>query len=360
MILLRKTILTATLFIYFTANTTAQHISNVQGFPSAEPGYELGVSACYAGFIGDRLVMAGGCNFPTPGNKTYYSGIYAATVDRDTLNWQLVGSLPETAAYGTTVAIGDSLLFIGGCNNSHSLATVYSIRLDGTDGMAVVTRLADMPFTVDNAAACIAGNNIYVVGGNQNGQPSGNVLIKDMDHTAWRVGSTVPHGPCVQPICATVGDELFVWGGFHANGTDSHVNTIGAAYSLNTKSWRTLEAPTSSSGKMTLTGGVSWTHGDTIYATGGVNKDIFLDAISQRYERVDKNKYLDQPINWYKFSGNLYRYDTKHGKWLRTTFADKRLARAGAAAVSTTKGMYYIGGELKPAVRTPQIVLLEY
>ena len=58
--------------------TSAQSVRNVFGFPATEPGYSLGVSACYAGQIGDYIVMAGGCNFPTPGNKTYYAGIYAA------------------------------------------------------------------------------------------------------------------------------------------------------------------------------------------------------------------------------------------------------------------------------------------
>lgn len=31
---------------------TAREVSPVVGFPSAEPGYALGVSACYAGRIG--------------------------------------------------------------------------------------------------------------------------------------------------------------------------------------------------------------------------------------------------------------------------------------------------------------------
>ena len=110
---------------------------------------------------------------------------------------------------------------------------------------------------------------------------------------------------------------------------------------------------------MTLAGGIAWADGRTIYATGGVNKDIFLDAISGRYKLVRQTEYLLQPISWYRFSGNLYRFDVKKGKWLNTTFVDKALARAGAQVVDTPLGTYYIGGELKPAVRTPQIVMIE-
>ena len=39
------------------------HVQQMSGFPNQEFGYELGVSACYAGIIGNKLVMAGGCNF---------------------------------------------------------------------------------------------------------------------------------------------------------------------------------------------------------------------------------------------------------------------------------------------------------
>ena len=38
--------------------TQFTNIGSMSGFPSGEAGYELGVSACYAGFIGDYLVVA--------------------------------------------------------------------------------------------------------------------------------------------------------------------------------------------------------------------------------------------------------------------------------------------------------------
>ncbi|MCI5931285.1 MAG: hypothetical protein MRZ70_08170 [Prevotella sp.] len=38
--------------------------------------------------------------------------------------------------------------------------------------------------------------------------------------------------------------------------------------------------------------------------------------------------------------------------------SSSRLARAGAQAVTTDIGTFYIGGELKPALRTPRIVII--
>ena len=67
--------------------------------------------------------MAGGCNFPEPGKKKYYSGIYAAKVtgNEETLHREMIGRLPEPAAYGGVVATGDRLVLVVGCYGVHRL-----------------------------------------------------------------------------------------------------------------------------------------------------------------------------------------------------------------------------------------------
>lgn len=372
------------LFLFLSAALplSAQHVRSVAGFPAAEPGYSLGVSACYAGQIGDYLVVAGGCNFPEAGKpKKYYAGVYAARMDRAALQWRLVGFLPEAAAYGATVACGDSLLFLGGNNTDHALAAVYSVRLNSAGTDVSINRLADLPATADNMAVALAGNDIFVVGGNQNGKPSNAVLryklgansvnqgsntivrglnsVNQATNSASSVDIRIPGAPRVQPVAAAYNNRLYVWGGFYADGEQSKVHTDGYVYDVNAKEWGALAAPRSADGEeMTLSGGIAWADGNHLYATGGVNRTIFLDAISGRYECVEKNDYLKQPIDWYKFSGNLYVFDAVAGQWLTTTFANQALARAGAQVVPTALGVYYIGGELKPALRTPQIVII--
>lgn len=352
------------LFLFLSAalSLSAQHVRSVAGFPAAEPGYSLGVSACYAGQIGDYLVVAGGCNFPEAGKpKKYYAGVYAARMDRKALQWRLVGFLPEAAAYGATVACGDSLLFLGGNNTDHALAAVYSVRLNSAGTDVSINRLADLPATADNMAVALVGNDVFVVGGNQNGKPSADVLRYKLGaSTVSSANLCIPGAPRVQPVAAAYNDKLYVWGGFYADGEQSKVHTDGYVYDVNAKEWGALSAPRSADGEeMTLSGGIAWADGDHLYATGGVNRTIFLDAISGRYECVKKDDYLKQPIDWYKFSGNLYVFDAVAGQWLTTTFANQTLARAGAQAVPTQLGVYYIGGELKPALRTPQIVIIE-
>lgn len=336
-------------------------VANVFGFPAAEPGYSLGVSACYAGRIGNWLVMAGGCNFPSPGRKVYYSGIYAAPLDGNVLSWRLVGWLPSPAAYGATVASGDSLLLIGGCNSERSLSDVYSLHLDSDGTKASICRLQSLPSAVDNMAAAVADGVAYVFGGNHNGQPSSRLLsLSLVEHlSAWQCRGDAPSRPRVQPVCAAASGKVYVWGGFD-NTSGCHVATDGLCYDPSADKWTTLPAPRSQKGEqLTLSGGVAWTSDGCIFAAGGVNRDIFLDAISGQYKMVKKDDYLLQSVAWYRFGDNLLRYDVAAGRWLRPAMCDSRLARAGAQAVATPLGVYYIGGELKPAVRTPQICIIK-
>lgn len=341
-------------------------IDNVAGFPSQDPGYALGVSACYAGHTGNYIIIAGGCNFPVPGQKRYYDGIYAARTNADSLAWQLVGRLPEAVAYGATVESGDSLIFIGGNNSQGSMRLVTSVHLDTTRMQATLNAMPPLPVTVDNLGAALCGAKVVAVGGNQDGKPSAKVWTMQLGgNTGWTALPSVPGSPRVQPTVAGCGSNVYVWGGFYQNGDNSAVNTDGHCLDTATGQWHALPAPTAPDGETltlsgataTVTGGTAGTY-PTIICAGGVNKDIFLDAISGRYRLVDKAKYLEQPIPWYRFNGTLLQFDTHTGQWTDTNITDSRLARAGALLVHTDQHLYYIGGELKPALRTPQTLTI--
>lgn len=110
-------------------------LNQTTGFPSQEEGLENGVSACYVGALGSKLIMAGGCNFPDVpasegGKKKFYKGIYAADITADSvLNWRKVGELPLASAYGVAAVYNDLLICAGGTDGTRSLTDVFSIRL---------------------------------------------------------------------------------------------------------------------------------------------------------------------------------------------------------------------------------------
>ena len=135
-------------------------IQQMSGFPNEESGFSLGVSACYAGIIGDRLIIAGGCNFPGKpvsegGEKRFYQGIYSAKITSDTtLVWSQVGELPFPAAYGVSISHSGKLFIIGGNNSERSFSSVFSISLTDS-GKAVLDTLPSLPVTLDNMAGAI-------------------------------------------------------------------------------------------------------------------------------------------------------------------------------------------------------------
>lgn len=343
-------------FVHSYDEVASVAIQSVSGFPCGEAGYSLGVSACYAGAIDGYLVMAGGCNFPEPGRKKYYSGIYAAKVGGDSLEWKCVGNLPEPAAYGATVCTGDSIILMGGNNNDRSLRTVVSIHLNAA-GKAEINVLPLLPCTMDNMAAAYTEGHIFVMGGNQDGCPSSSMWHLDLnDGQGWEFESTMPGLPRVQPVSVAFRDKVYVWGGFYSQGENSHVATDGISYNRSTHAWQFLDAPADSSGnRLTLSGGSAVLSGQ-IVCTGGVNKDIFLDAISGRYALVRQADYMHQDFSWYRFNGHLLVYDPVREAWHEHPLYDQRLARAGAQLVAIGDVLYYIGGELKPGIRTPKIL----
>ena len=322
----------------------------MSGFPCDEPGIEKGVSACYAGHIGNALVMAGGCNFPDAlpskgGTKRYYKGIYAATPDSSrSLHWKLVGWLPEEAAYGVSVTLPDGMLCIGGNNQVHSLASVLKISFDGHK--ATATALPPLPHGMDNFTGCMADSVVYVMGGTE-------VLALDLRRLdeGWRKLSSTTEVR-VQPVSGISGGRFCVWGGFSPKTAESAASLSLDGFTLGPDSLQTLPAPMSPDGEEIFLGGAAAINVESgiILTVGGVNKDIFLPALN-----APQPGYMEHEKEWYRF--NPYISVWKDGRW-HIVGRTQDTARAGASLVSYENQVYVIGGELKPGVRTPVVIRL--
>ena len=78
--------------------------------PTLLPDYPIakGVSAPFAGFIKNWLIVGGGCNFPTipaaeGGKKAYYNQCYALDIHATSPRWKRISDLPCSVAYGCSV-----------------------------------------------------------------------------------------------------------------------------------------------------------------------------------------------------------------------------------------------------------------
>ena len=117
-------------------------------YPQAE-----GVSAPFAGFIGDTLIVAGGCNFPDKpaaegGKKKFYASAYAIDVHQAANGWKPLASLPAPLAYGACVATPKGLVCIGGQNDQGVQAGAFLLNAQGN-----ATALPTLPASIDNGGA---------------------------------------------------------------------------------------------------------------------------------------------------------------------------------------------------------------
>lgn len=336
--------------------------------PDHEDGIDCGVSAAYVGIADGTVIRAGGCNFPSnpmaPGaQKKFYSGIYAVENGPDGLSTRLIGHLPEAMAYGCAVTTPMGLAIIGGTNEREALSSAWMLNVDA-DGTAVLSPLPALPAAIDNMAAAYADGKIYVAGGNVDGKPSRDLYELNLsDKTAgWRKLRAFPGNPRVQPVLAassaTGKTLLYLWGGFAARGEgrEPSLNTDGLCYNPAKDRWSPLPAPVDSDEEALSVGGgtaVTLPSGE-IMVMGGVNKDIFLEAL-----RNQAPDYLSHPVAWYRFNPFVTVFSPPTGIW---RIVDRTDAAARAGAVSTltpdSTDVLLIGGEIKPRIRTPHILTI--
>ena len=174
-----------------------------------------------------------------------------------------------------------------------------------------------------------------------------------MAKEGWKALPSIPGIARVQPIAAPVeGGLLGVWGGF-APKTDNKPAQLamnGASYNAGCGTWTVLPVPTDAVGEEVFTGGATAiaVPKKGVVVVGGVNKDVFLAAINKLPEG-----YLLHEPEWYRFNSRVLCY--REGVWMQL-LQHPSVARAGCALAYWDGWVYVVGGELKPGIRTPEIL----
>lgn len=348
--------------------------------------FTKGVSACFAGYQNNSLIIAGGCNFPdipaaVGGKKIFYKDIYTARIQGDTVQkWKRSGSLPAPLAYGVSVSTPKGVVCAGGITPDGPTTATYRLAYDDVAGKVSVHPLAALPYTIDNMAGALIGNTLYIVGGNVDRRPSSRMFALTLGQKGahWYELAPVPGKPRTQPVCAAVRKNgksvLIVAGGFAAasGNEDASLSTDAYCYEPETNRWTRIADPCGADGRpLSLGGGVAVSLGDSLMlCMGGINKDIFMEALlreqalkkavaekDQQKEtelRIRAKSYMSQPAEWYKFNKEVLIYSPDKNNWT-SLGSFEQTARAGASALSLKNAFYLFFGELKPGIRTPAI-----
>ena len=330
---------------------------------------EKGVSAPFAGCIGNWILVGGGCNFPdTPaaegGKKVFYNDMYAINTAREELQWSLKTDFTLPVAYGASVTTEKGLICIGGVNGTQMVKEVYQVGIDTQQEQITVTELPSLPEGIDNASATYVGRKIYITGGNQ--ENGGNALYSlNMDaDTEWTKLTDYPGPQRIQPVLLGSDDELFLFGGFTTEtktgeeGTTKEgiISSNYIVYSIKDNTWsEPYPIPSMEDGSTRALVGHSGVRvGNHLILAGGVNFQIFKAAI----EGKAPADYMTRPEAWYQFSDELLMYNLQTKEWSHVPHVEG-FNKAGGCLLHHNGSLYMVCGETKPGIRTNEIVRKE-
>lgn len=327
---------------------------------AAGDGYGLGVSAPFMGIVEERIVVAGGCNFPgmpasQGGVKRYYADIY--TLDSGARGWLPTGVLPQPLAYGACASATEGIVCAGGTDSSgRSVRDAFLLTGKG------VVPLAPMPEALDNCAGAFLDGHFYVAGARA-------FYIYDFTTGLWQPGPLWPGAERrVQPVLVAQAGRVWLFGGYDPAGPE-FVTPGGYAFNPEMNDWETVAGPVDSAGGPLLAAGgtgVAW-GGDSIVCFGGVNAAVFTEALQRGRAlaaependslRAAHRAYMEHDPAWYRFNDRVLVYNTTTARWSVSSVPAPQSARAGAATVSLPggEGVVLFNGELKPGVRTPEV-----
>jgi len=318
----------------------------------------IGLKGMFGGLSQNRVLLAGGSNFPVPqragGRKTFHTAIFHRPVGAGPeVGWERVAAgLPAGLGEGASVTALDGVVCLGGHDGTGPVANVFLLRWSAEMGQVTRFTLPDLPERAANAAAAVLGRWLYVAGGE--GQGGGLTAFRRLDlvaafrdpgDTRWQILPGWPGPPrfggVLVPVSVAGGDAL-VWAGGIQGPARSQADYLRDTliYSPASSSWTT--GATMPRGAV-LGGGVPVAAGRVLVLGGSDGHDF------------TRMKELGEA---YRIPHDVLLYDAAADRW--SVAGTMPLGLVGAALVRTGAGWLVAGGEYSPGLRTPQVHVLTW
>ena len=326
-----------------------------------------GLAGSFFGKQGDWFILAGGANFPhgkpwEGGAKTFSKEIFIFSESNS--QFQLVAnsnSLPFGVAEGAYASTSKGVLCIGGQTDNGLSSKALLINYNGKD--ITVETYPDLPFAVKNATAAIVSNKVYLLGGQtDNGQSVNQFLMLDLNSLdkEWQLLSNFPVVVSAATMSAQQDGEeisLFVFGG-RAIGKDNLTNFYSSVfnYKPSKNKWTTkndirLDETTPIQLSMAVSAPIGASH---IALIGGDDGQIF-NRVEKAINQGDVTSRDSLWINHTGFNDKTLLYNTVTDTWFELDNPHKTSV-AVSSIVSDGKQIYIAGGEIRPGIRTPEIM----
>ena len=321
--------------------------SNSLCLPAVDNEPNIGVAGAFSGFIGNTLVIAGGANFPEAmpwegGTKEWWNTIYYIDAKDSSATWEIAEEvLPDSRAYGLSVELPGGLLCIGGCDSIQCYKDVFLIRKKNRQ-IELSLSWPALPVPLANATGALLNNCIYVAGGQvsmKEQAATGHFYKLDLSDLkkGWQELATWPGEPRGYAVSAVQSDGfdkcfyLFSGRNYQTDGTVK-VLTDGFVYNPRMKSWKKLDR------QFPVMAGTA--------LPTGINHILLFGGVPQLIPGSADHPGFDNRVRLYHTITNtlVEREISPYILPVTTSIAKKDNA------------FYISSGEVKPGIRTPEIV----
>ena len=341
---------------------------DVSHLPAKSGSKNIGVAGPITGIIQDKLIVAGGANFPNGlpwkgGKKIYQSQGYIYFINDSNLKFEKEFDLEGAIAYSANLSYLNSIFIAGGENENGPLKQVSKYELS-EKGDLLKSNLKPLPIALTNAGLAAGNNELFFVGGENAESVSDKVYsLKLNDSTSnWIEYIQLPYAVSNAIVVGNQKDKIYIVGG-----RKKHLNSISEIYdgileldilSKSVKEISKLPKPLAAGtglykdGKIYVFGGDD---GGTFSKVERAIAEINLENDPDIKEQliVAKNKLQE---NHPGFSKVNWVYNLKSDSWLELQPMESE-SPVTTTAVFKENQFFIPSGEVRAGVRTDQILV---
>ena len=341
--------------------------------PFRDQSKSIGVAGPVVGIINNKLIVAGGANFPDKmpwqgGKKIYYNNISIFNKEKEQVFQEKIqNSLTSNIAYAANCITPLGVVYAGGENELGLSDKVYLLQWDEASNNLRQTKLPDLPVETTNGSLVCIDNTIYFLGGetltNTTNQFYSLNLIKI--NQGWMTLPVLPKPLSNMVVVAQYLNgqkQIYLMGGRakRKNGISDFSSDV-YSFDIHLKIWdkkKSLPYPLSagtgavfSEKYILLFGG---DQGERFNKVEQTISNINLEKEQFKKENLIsiKNKLLESHPG---FSNEILLYNTQKNIWLSNGFIPFN-ASVTTNLVQWGDEIIIPSGEIKAGVRTPRII----
>ena len=353
---------------------TAAQLQNSDGSLS------IGYAGPINGISNEVLIVSGGANFPDKmpwegGKKSYSKTIHILEKCKDQYTWnnEVKSVLPEAIAYCGSTSTDLGVVYVGGENENGLSNKSYLLKWNAAKKEVEAKVLPDFPFAIANISLTHIGNTVYAVGGDEAAKSSDFFASLDLNEAnpQWKALPNLPLALANAVVIAQKGKNgvnIYVVGGRTktASGiSDLHNTTF--VYDVKNQSWNTAATISDGKSSTNFSAGAGVAVGShSVLIVGGDDGVVFhqietyLSQIAQAGSEelkaeliAKKNKLV---TNHPGFFNGILLYNTLTNEWSKVGELPF-LPHVTTPAVLWNKKIILSNGEIKPGIRTPNVML---